>query len=69
MGLLGIDDGYRKLPTNMPAKNAFSILSEGQKTDIGKGYTKILATTASVILKTLAYSLTEVSIPNFSEKI
>ncbi|RTZ49604.1 hypothetical protein EJ377_04100 [Chryseobacterium arthrosphaerae] len=39
---LGIDDGYRKLPTNMPAKNAFSILNEGQKTDIGKGFTKNL---------------------------
>lgn len=39
---LGIDDGYRKLPTNMPAKNGFSILTEGQKTDIGKGYTKNL---------------------------
>ncbi|NIF04440.1 TonB-dependent receptor [Chryseobacterium sp. Tr-659] len=39
---LGIDDGYRKLPTNMPAKNAFSILNEAQKTEIGKGYTKNL---------------------------
>lgn len=37
---LGIDDGTRKLPTNMPAKNAFSILTEAQKTEIGKGYTK-----------------------------
>ncbi|ROI06381.1 TonB-dependent receptor [Chryseobacterium sp. G0240] len=37
---LGIDDGYRKLPTNMPAKNGFSILNEAQKTEIGKGYTK-----------------------------
>ncbi|GAE64854.1 Outer membrane receptor proteins, mostly Fe transport [Chryseobacterium indologenes] len=37
---LGIDDGFRKLPTNMPAKNGFSILNEAQKTEIGKGFTK-----------------------------
>lgn len=37
---LGIDDGYRKLPTNLPAKNAFSTFTEAQKTEAGKGYTK-----------------------------
>lgn len=37
---LGIDDGYRKLPSSMPAKNAFGILDEANKTRIGKDYVK-----------------------------
>lgn len=37
---LGIDDGYRKLPSTMPAKNAFNALDEAQKTAIGKDYIK-----------------------------
>ncbi|MDV7697133.1 TonB-dependent receptor [Chryseobacterium soli] len=37
---IGIDDGYRKLPSNMPAKNSFSILNENDKTNIGKEYVK-----------------------------
>ena len=42
LDFLGIDDGYRKLPTSMPAKNAFSLLDEAQKTNIGKDFAKNL---------------------------
>ena len=37
---LGIDDGSRKLPSNFPAKNAFSVLSASDKINFGKDYVK-----------------------------
>lgn len=37
---LGIDDGSRKLPTDFPGKNAFSVLSKTDKTELGKEYVK-----------------------------
>ncbi len=39
---LGIDDGSRALPSNFPAKNAFSILSDNEKVELGKQYAKNL---------------------------
>ncbi len=39
---LGIDDGYRKLPTGMPAKNDFTLLDDAAKTAIGQKYVKNL---------------------------
>ena len=40
LDFLGIDDGYRKLPNGFPAKNAFSLLSDAEKTDFGKQFVK-----------------------------
>ncbi|UBB89614.1 TonB-dependent receptor [Candidatus Kaistella beijingensis] len=40
LDFLGIDDGFRKLPSGFPTKNHFSILSEQEKTDFGSQYVK-----------------------------
>ena len=43
---LGIDDGFRALPTNMPTKSTFAELSDPDKANIGKGFKNIWTTDA-----------------------
>lgn len=40
LDFLGLEDGYRKLPAGFPSKNAFSLLSDSEKTNFGKQYVK-----------------------------
>jgi len=43
---LGIDDGYRGLPSGFPAKNKFAALSSEEKTNFGKEYVKNFSLTS-----------------------
>ena len=41
---LGIDDGFRALPPNMPTKSTFAELTDPEKADIGKSFKNIWTT-------------------------
>lgn len=43
---LGIDDGFRALPSNMPTKSTFAELSDPDKANIGQGFKNIWTTDA-----------------------